>query len=360
MSALLAVILSLFGGQGPNVRPSLTPAAPRPAKSTLTLRQMVGQRMVFAYDGLQPPPALRARIRRGEAAGVIVFARNVSSPAQLRATMRDLQAIPRPRGLRAPLIVMTDQERGPVRRIPGPPAVSTAQHGGMNAARADGLATARTLRGAGVNVDLAPVADLGRPGTALRRERRTHGRSPRTVSDGVVAFTAGLRAGGVAATAKHFPGLGASRVNTDVASARINLPLATLRAVDEAPFQSLIDADIELVMLATAVYPAVAQRPAALSSRWIKRELRGRLGFRGVTMTDDLGTPAVAGYGSFARRALIAARAGVDIPLFVGSYRSGVVVADGLVAAVRRGQLRRAALKAAARRVLTLRKGLSR
>ena len=77
--------------------------------------------MIFAYDDLQPPPTLRRRIARGEAAGVILFARNVRSAGQVRSAMRSLQAIDRPRGLRAPLIVMVDQEGGPVRRIPGAP-----------------------------------------------------------------------------------------------------------------------------------------------------------------------------------------------------------------------------------------------
>jgi len=357
---VLAAILSLLSGQSLELRQAISPSAAPAAGTELTLRQLVGQRMVFAYDGLTPPPQLRSRIRRGEAAGVIVFARNVRSGAQLRATVRDLQAIPRPRALRAPLIVMTDQESGPVRRIAGPPAVAAAQTGGVDAARADGRATARTLRGAGVNMDLAPVADVGRPGAALVRERRTHGRAPRTVSRLVRAFAAGLRAGRVRATAKHYPGLGAARVNTDAAPQRIDLPLDELRRVDEPPFVSLIDAGVDAVMLATAVYPALDERPAALSPPWVQGELRGRLGFDGVTISDDLQTPAVSAYGSIARRAVLAARAGIDVPLFVGEYRSGALAAAGLLRAARRGQLPRAELEAAARRVLALRARLAR
>ncbi|MGI8730692.1 MAG: glycoside hydrolase family 3 N-terminal domain-containing protein, partial [Solirubrobacteraceae bacterium] len=82
--------------------------------------------MVFAYDGLKPPAALRRRIARGEAAGVILFARNVRSAGQVRAVVRGLQRIRRPRGLRAPLLVMADQEGGPVRRIPGGPRRAAA------------------------------------------------------------------------------------------------------------------------------------------------------------------------------------------------------------------------------------------
>ena len=324
----------------------------------LTLRQAVGQHMVFAYDGLTPPADLRRRIARGEAAGVILFARNVRSAAQVRAAMRSLQAIRRPPGLRAPLIVMADHEGGPVRRIPGAPrrgagGVRTAAN-----ARADGAAAARTLRAAGVNLDLAPVADVARRGAALEREGRTYGRRAAAVARLADAFADGLRAGGVLATAKHYPGFGAASVNTDDAPARIATPLRTMQDVDELPFSRLISAGVRAVMLSTAVYPAVDARPAALSRRWIDR-LRGRLGFRGVTISDDLATPAVAGFGSIGRRAMLAVRAGIDLPLFVSSYRNGTAAAAALLDAAHDERLEPAALRAGAARVLGLRATLS-
>jgi len=331
-------------------------APPAPA---LTLRQAVGQHVVFAYDGLRPPRGLRRRIARGEVAGVILFARNVRSSRQVRAAMRGLQAIRRPPGLRAPLIVMADQEGGPVRRIPGAPERAAADVRTVARARADGRVAARTLRGAGVNLDLAPVADVARPGAALERERRTYGRSEDRVSRLAVAFAGGLRDGGVLAAAKHFPGFGAATVNTDAAPARIGMPLATLRGVDERPFAHLVAAGVQAVMLGTAVYPALDALPAALSQRWIEGELRGRLGFGGVTISDDLATPAVARFGSPARRAVLAVRAGIDLPLVVSSYSAGARVADGLLDAARDGTLDADALHAAALRVLALREQLS-
>jgi len=356
LSHLAAAILSLYSSDQPP--PARAPA--RPAAPALTLRQVVGQHMVFAYDGLEPPPPLRRRIARGEAAGVIVFARNVRSAGQLRATMRSLQAIPRPRGLRAPLIVMADQEGGPVRRIPGAPQRAAAQVASAAQARADGLAAARTLRGAGVNMNLAPVADVARPGAALARERRLYASSAARVARLASAFTRGLRAGGVRATAKHYPGFGAATVNTDDAPARIAAPHGQLRAVDEPPFARLVRDGVDAVMLSTAVYPAVDALPAALSPRWVTAELRQRLGFTGVTMTDDLGTPAVAVYGSSRERALRAVRAGIDLPLFSSSYAAGATAAEGLLAAARRGELDEAAVRAASERVLALRAKLPR
>ncbi len=342
------------------LRPAGEPDRARPAQAPeLTLRQAVGQHMVFAYDGLEPPADLRRRIARGEAAGVILFARNVRSSGQVGAAMRRLQAIARPPGLRDPLIVMADQEGGPVRRIPGGPQRGAGAVATVAEARADGAAAARALRGAGVNLDLAPVADVARPGSALEREGRIYGRRAAVVARLAEAFAGGLRAGGVLATAKHYPGFGAATVNTDDAPARIAAPLRTLQDVDELPFSRLVAAGVPAVMLSTAVYPAVdSGRPAALSRRWIDR-LRGRLGFRGVTIADDLSTPAVEGYGSIGRRAVLAVDAGIDMPLFVKSYRNGTDAAAGLLDAARNRRLGAAALRAGAARVLALRATLS-
>lgn len=358
VAAMLAIgVLGppIVAGSGDGAEPAPR-SAPAPASAPeLTLRQAVGQHMIFAYDGLRPPVALRRRIERGEAAGVILFTRNVRSPGQVRAAMRSLQAIRRPRGLRAPLIVMVDQEGGPVRRIPGAPARAAASVTSAEQARDDGRAAARTLRGAGANMDLAPVADIGREGAALRRERRTYGGSAAVVGARAGAFARGLRDGGVRATAKHFPGFGAAAVNTDDAAQRIDTPLSTLRAVDGAPFAQLIDSGVDAVMLSTAVYPALDELPAAFSRRWIDGELRERLGFRGVSITDDLGTPAVAAFGSNRRRAVLAVDAGVDVPLFSSSYAAGAQAAEGLLAAARDGRLAAAGLREGARRVLALR-----
>ncbi|HYF25432.1 MAG TPA: glycoside hydrolase family 3 N-terminal domain-containing protein [Baekduia sp.] len=325
----------------------------RAAQVDLTLRQAIGQRFVFPFSGTTPPRGLERRIRRGEAAGVVLFGRNVRSVAQVRRTVRRLQAIPRPRGLRAPLLVLVDQEGGPVRRLPGGPRRAAAQTRTREQARAAGREAGRLLRSSGVNVDLAPVADVGRAGSALRRERRAYPGGAASVSALAGAFASGLRSTGVEAAYKHYPGFGAATVNTDDAPARIRTPLAELRRVDARPYRDA--RGLRMVMLSTAVYPARDPRPAAFSRRWIRGELRGRLRFRGVTVTDDLQTPAVEGFGTPAQLAFFAIDAGVDLPLFAGDYATAARAAEGLRAAVRRGALTRGELEAGARRVLALR-----
>jgi beta-N-acetylhexosaminidase len=346
-AAVIALLVTLTSG-GP----------PVPKGPLLTPAQLIGQRMVFAYDGTRPPAALERRIRRGQAAGVILFARNLGSKAQLRGTLARLQRIPQPKGLDAPLLVLVDQEGGPVRRLPGAPERSAGATTTERQARAAGRGAGRNLRAAGANVDLAPVVDVARPGSALEKERRTYGRDTARVQRLAGAFAAGLGDKHVAATYTHFPGFGAATVNTDDAPARIDRRLAELRRVDLRPYEHPPDA-VKLVMLSTAVYPARDPRPATFSRRWATGELRDRLKFTGVSITDDLQTPAVRRFGTPAQLAYFTVRAGVDLPLFAQDYATGDGAADGLVRALRQGRLDEDELRVSAARVLALRRSLA-
>jgi beta-N-acetylhexosaminidase len=343
------------GGTGPGA------TQPGPALPALSTRQLVGQHMVFSYAGATPPAALERRIRAGEAAGVILFGRNIASRSRLRATVARLQAIPRPAGLRTPLLVMIDQEGGFVKRLSGAPSRSPAavgRTGSTAVARAEGAATARNLRGVGVNVNLAPVLDTARPGSFSENLERSYSRDPAKVAAFGTAFAGALRAGHVAATAKHFPGIGVPRVDEDTVASRIGLSQATLRRIDEAPFAAAVGARIDLVMLATAIYPAFDRLPALFSRRLATDELRGRLGFTGVSITDDLETAAASRFGSPAVQARMSTRAGADLLLFAQSYAGGAQAAEGLVRDARAGRVSLAELRSSAARALALRTSL--
>jgi beta-N-acetylhexosaminidase len=125
----------------------------------------------------------------------------------------------------------------------------------------------------------------------------------------------GLAAGNVLATGKHFPGLGTATKNQDLEVNRLDVPLRTLRATDERPFEALA-ADLPLVMLSSAIYPALSGRPAVFSKKVATTELRENAGFHGVTISDALDAPAMARYGSLQRRARLASEAGVDLMLY--------------------------------------------
>jgi len=367
LALLVAVLLAGCGDAGAPTAtaPPLRSGAPPPAAERaaeraapqLTVAQLAGQRLIASFRGTSKPPrALLARVRRGELAGVVLFADNADTIAATRRLADRLQAIPRPPGLRDPLLIMIDQEGGSVRRLrDAPPSRSarTLAAGGVRGVRATGRATARALRRAGVNVDLAPVADLSRPGGDLDADGRTFAATSVDAGRLAGAFAAGLRAVGVGATAKHFPGLGAATNNTDDRVVRIDLTAPVLRSRDEPPFAATVRAGAQLVMLANAVYPALDARwPASLSKTIVGGELRGRLGFGGVTISDDLEANALKPYGDAARLARRGVAAGIDLLLFARSYAATERAAAALE------KLPRAQLEAGAERVLALRASL--
>jgi beta-N-acetylhexosaminidase len=322
----------------------------------LSVRELAGQRLVAGFTGERPPPQLRRMISRGELAGVVLFSDNFDGRSEARSLIRGLQRIRRPRGLRDPLLVMVDQEGGLVKRLPGPPTASAAQMGRRGAAfaRDQGKRTGRALARAGFNVDLAPVLDVGRPGGVIDQEGRSFGSSAAKVSETAVPFADGLVTGGVAASGKHFPGLGAAEVNTDFGVAQIDLPKATLRTVDEAPFGAFADAGGRVVMLSTAIYPALSERPAAFSRAIATTELRGQIDFHGVSITDALQSAAAKAFGGPAKVGRAAARAGTDLLLF-RQYTGAAQAGAALRASLRARRLPRAGFEASVQRVLDLR-----
>jgi beta-N-acetylhexosaminidase len=327
----------------------------------LSPSQLAGERLVAGVSGTSISPELRAAVHSGELAGVVLFSDNFPSRSAGRRLVRELQAIPRPLALRAPLLVMVDQEGGEVVRVSGPPSASAAEMGERGGAfsRRQGRLTAANLRGVGVGVDLAPVLDVGRPGGVIAATERSFGSTPRQVATTAVPFARGLEAGGVVATAKHFPGFGAAVENTDFAVQRIGLSKARLRTVDEAPYESFIRAGGRMVMLSTAIYPAFSEAPAAFTPAIATGELRRRLGFRGVSITDALEAAAVEAFGGPGRAAVAGARAGADLLLFT-DLDGAATAHRALLAQLRAGRLDRDRFEAAANRVLRLRSELPR
>jgi beta-N-acetylhexosaminidase len=364
------------GAAGPAQGPSAPPAAGRAAHrlhpvspyvaaaQRLSLEQLAGQRIIYAYSGVRPPRSLLDAIKAGKAAGVIFFENNISSVAQIRGVIGRLQNARRSSPVRTPLLMMTDQEGGEVRRLPGAPELSEKLIGesahAVALARSAGAGAARNLRDARMRVNLAPVLDVFRtPGDFVDEFHRSYSSDPAVVGRLGGAFISAQQRAGVLATAKHFPGLGtaARDQNTDEGPVTLHTSLSSLRGVDEAPYRAAIAAGVKLVMSSWAVYPALdPRRPAGLSAAVIQKELRGRLGFRGVTITDSLTAGALRGYGSLQRRGLMAARAGADLLLVSGSTPDeGTAVLHALSTALRRGNLSRAAARASAARVLALR-----
>ena len=214
-------------------------ALPAPAIQRLSDAQLAGQRVIYSYPGLTPPRALLRAVRRGQAAGVIFFAGNISSPAQLAAVARQLQRADASKRnpVRAPLLLMADQEGGAVRRLPGPPDLSERQIGQAadppGQARQAGLGAAATLLSAGLNVNLAPVLDVYRAaGDFIDQYGRSYSSDPGQVARLGADFIWAQQRAGVAAAAKHFPGLGAAarKQDTDLRPVTLTVPV-----IDAAP-----------------------------------------------------------------------------------------------------------------------------
>jgi beta-N-acetylhexosaminidase len=304
------------------------------------------------FSGTRPGPALLARIRAGEVGGVILFARNIAGPAAAHALVIRLQRAAASGG-NLPLLVAVDQEGGTVRRFAaGPPDVPPAEIRTPAAARAEGAATGRYLRGAGVNVDLAPVLDAPDSASSFLGSR-AFGGDPAVVSRLGTAFAGGLQAEGVAATAKHFPGLGTAPLSTDTSHVWITTPRAALDA-RLAPFAAAIRRGVELVMVGNAGYAALdpSGLPAVLSRPIVTGLLRNELGFRGVVISDVLEAP---GPSSRPRQALTAAAAGVDVLLYTSEADSAAAYHE-LLAAARSGALPASTLRAADTRIATLKR----
>jgi beta-N-acetylhexosaminidase len=263
---------------------------------------------------LVAPPSRRflTRIRNGKMGGVLLLGNGWLTRNTATSVTAELQQAACTRG--EPLLIAVDQEGGLVRRLAwAPPTEAPAYMSSGAVAHAQAADAAAALRSVGIDVDFAPVVDTpGRAGNFLGSRAFSHSRTWNAQM--ARAFVEGLQTSGIAATAKHFPGLGLARGNTD--NGRIVIRAAAWKLHQGLlPFQSAVRAGVKLVMLSTAVYPKLdgSKRPAAFSSTIVNGLLRKRLGFKGVTVTDSLTAPAAERIPHTASRAMLA---GADLLIF--------------------------------------------
>ncbi|MEU9463897.1 glycoside hydrolase family 3 N-terminal domain-containing protein [Streptomyces sp. NPDC058322] len=368
--ALLAGTAALAGGMGLAGRSDAAVRIPERARTSLPAlkpEQRAGQCVIHSYPGLTPPARLMDAIREGRTAGVIFFGENIESLSQIEGVIQEMNDANASAPVKAPLLLMTDQEGGMVRRLPGEPVLSAKDVGGSTdpegQAEFTGSGAGMNLAGVGMNVNLAPVLDVyRRAGDFTDQYERSYSKDQDAVGTCGSAFITAQQDAGVAATAKHFPGLGpaSANQNTDLGPVTLTTSVSTLRSVDEVPYRAAISAGTKLVMLSWAVYRALdADRPAGLSPT-VVGELRNRLGFPGVTVTDALEAGALRAYGSTAERAVLAAAAGMDLILCSArDAAQGEEAVTALSEALAAGTLDGTAFDAGAERVNALRGSLS-
>ncbi|MFE1316855.1 glycoside hydrolase family 3 N-terminal domain-containing protein [Kitasatospora phosalacinea] len=352
----------------PSPSPTPTPEPSSAAPTGVSDARLAGQRIVYSYPGTTVPDALLQRVREGRVAGVIFFAENVGTDATALSTaVNRLREAAKQSPDGRPLLLMTDQEGGLVRRVPGGPAQSAKEVGRsadpVAAATRTGGEAAAALQKYGLNLNLAPVLDVYRtPGDFADSAQRSYSTDPAVVGKLGSAFLKAQQGAGVAATVKHFPGLGSAPAgaNTDEQPVTLNTSLDKLRSIDERPYRDAIAAGTDLVMFSWAIYPALDPgTPAGMSGTIVRDELRARLGYDGVTITDALEAKALDPVGGTAKRALAVAHAGVDLLLCSGrDVAQGDTAAVALTSALAAGELDRADFTASANRVEALRSSL--
>jgi beta-glucosidase-like glycosyl hydrolase len=328
------------------------------------LAVQAGYHVIHSYPGLTPPASLLTLTEQGLVGGIILFSGNVGS--NLADVIESFQSAYKksPAYIGKPLIIMTDQEGGEVRRLPGGPDLSEKEVGESSnpsqAATTAGEQAASAITNSTANCNLAPVLDVFRqPGNFIDEFQRSYGNTSALVSECASAFIIAQQKAGVIATAKHFPGLGAATTSedTDVEPVTINLTLEELQTIDEVPYVKAIADGVDMVMASWALYPALdAQRPSGLSTAWIQGQLRERLGFKGVTITDAIEAGALEAFGDDPNRAILATEAGMDIILASQQNATqGEAVVNGLVSALSAGTLSRTAFDKSTKRILALR-----
>lgn len=329
------------------------------ALAGMTLQQKAGQLLMIGFDG-KSASGIRERYHPG---GIVLFRRNIENADQLTRLIADAQREAYARD-GAGLLVAIDQEGGRVAQLLSPlckrfPAnrdwgniYAFAPESALLGVRAQARETAATFHRYGINMNLAPVLDVQ---SAVEQKTvigtRSYSDDPAVVSVLGCEYIRALQNEDIIATAKHFPGHGAT-----LDDSHADLPVITLSGdrLDDAlePFRQAIAAGAEAIMTGHVVYSAVDNNPATLSYEWLTRRLRGEMQFEGLIVTDSMGMGAIVKHYNFDEAVVGAINAGVDIILIATGDAYHRVAADAIVKAVNDGTLTELRLNDSVRRIL--------
>lgn len=332
------------------------PAATYSSAPHLSLAKQVGQLIIATYQGQTPPASLLSAIRLGHVGAVILMGDNTTGG--IRATKlatAQMQTAAR-KGGNAGLLIMTDQEGGTVKRLSGPPDYAAIDMANPTTAYAQGRATGELLRSAGVNVDLAPVADVIRVHGFIEQEGRSFGASPTVVSNAACKFAAGLEGVGVAYTLKHFPGLGDAVATTDLQAVSVTESASNLYE-DDAAYRRCGHGPLALVMISSASYPHLTGSVPAVLDPTIYSQVLPRDGVTALPISDDFESGAVRAV-STQGPAKTAINAGLDMVMYADYESVALSAYTTLLTDAHEGALSRSRVQAASYRVLQLKNHL--
>ncbi|UCF90030.1 MAG: beta-N-acetylhexosaminidase [Desulfobacterales bacterium] len=260
--------------------------------------QLAGQRLMVGFDGTELDPQLKFLIARIKVGGIILFARNLQTPEQIKQLCITAQDFARSCG-QPPLFIAVDQEGGQVARLkepftqfPGNPHMRDEQEA-VHFARI----TAAELAQVGINMNMAPVMDVAPPDFNSIMAARIFGRDPAWVSRLGVKVVEHLQQNRIMAVAKHFPGIGRTTLDSHLDLPTVDIDFPALRSFELIPFEASIQHQVAGIMLSHICYQKIdPQWPASLSLRIAKDLLRDQLRFGGVVLTDDLDMGAISNH----------------------------------------------------------------
>ena len=332
---------------------------------SMSLAEKVGQLFMVGVEGTEVTPELEAWMTTYGWGGVILFGRNVRSPAQVLSLTQGLQTAVRARG-HPPLLIAVDQEGGRVARLKAPftafPSAAVVGHtGSEELTRNVGRALATELCAVGITMDMAPVLDvLSNPDNTVIGDR-AFSTDPQSVARLGTAFLRGIQAAGIIAVGKHFPGHGDTLLDSHVALPVCERTGVQLSACELLPFEAAIAAGLDAIMTAHVIYKAWdADLPATLSSAILTGILRRKIGFQGVIISDDLGMAAVSETMPWEEVPVQALRAGVDLLLICHQRERQEQAYARVLGAVQRSELPEALVDRAVARIHTLKSRLHR
>lgn len=319
---------------------------------SMSQTEKLGQMVMIGIQGTKVDDDSLYMLNQYHMGGVILFDRNMENPEQVKQLTSDLQA---QSNEKVPLFIGIDEEGGDVVRMaekltPPPSQKEIGATGDIEQARTWAIKTAKSLKDMGINVNFAPVADVG------SNDKRSYSTDTNTVIDFVRAATKGYQQENIIYSLKHFPGIGKGKVDSHVDSSNIDVVKEVLMTEDILPFKTIIDENEPndyFILVSHLKYPALDEEyPASLSSKIMTDLLRNELGYKGIIITDDMEMGAVANHNDFRSIGVKAIKAGADIVLVCHEYEHQQEVYLGLLDAVNSGEISQERIDGSVKRII--------
>ena len=319
---------------------------------SMSQTEKLGQMVMIGIQGTKVDDDSLYMLNQYHMGGVILFDRNMENPEQVKQLTSDLQA---QSNEKVPLFIGIDEEGGDVVRMaekltPPPSQKEIGATGDIEQAKTWAIKTAKSLKDMGINVNFAPVADVG------SNDKRSYSTDTNTVIDFVRAATKSYQQENIIYSLKHFPGIGKGRVDSHVDSSSIDVAKEVLMTEDIIPFKTIIDENDPndyFILVSHLKYPALDEEyPASLSSKIMTDLLRNELGYKGIIITDDMEMGAVANHNDFRSIGVNAVKAGADIVLVCHEYEHQQEVYLGLLDAVNSGEISQERIDESVKRII--------